>query len=588
MFPLASSSCDHPTSHAIEIGLPPDIVEATLPYLSTSDIKSLSMTNKYFYKLLDFKASDTLWHELFRKSFGSLHSNVEPLESKTNSHYMSCCELILRTRFPDESWGRLYQLRALDAKLYTWGSLKHARLGFTAASNLSVSPGAINNAGMRLQFGINSPVPVPWDAGSHAPTLEDESIACVSAGGFSFQILTKSGKLYYTGSTYSGGHRGPGPVEGAHDYNLFQQMITHTEQSLTIFNGRTPRHGGLVPINTTSRMPLERPHEDIYARFEDLEESLDQRLGGNKHIRRLFTNDVLKRDTGNPNTLSVDTKTMDNVRIQSISSGRSHILALSTDGDIYSWDGPEVERGVKLVFDGLPHKFSNPILKIGSGWNYNCVSIYNIGLVVWSSRCALQENDTEAKANYKVIHGTHEICGDEKVVDFACCANMCVFFITAKGDQLWLYSNEEVHKVGLPFPDKLVKLVGCYTMLAIFTTSACYTVNVVDGRVEETSLVKLELENEDDMFVSLATGDYHTVALTSRGKIYTWGLESELCGCLGLGSRDQMVNERRVGRIENLRSTRVIKPSLVNVDNRDYVCLAVAAGGWQTGALILE
>ncbi|SCU97172.1 LAME_0F18800g1_1 [Lachancea meyersii CBS 8951] len=577
-------------SHPIEHSLPPDIVEAALPYLSLRDIKNLSLTNRYFHKLLDFNSSDTLWHEIFRKTFGPLHSETEPLESSQNSHYLSCCEMILRNRFPDESWAQLYKLRSLKARLYTWGSLKHARLGYTASSHPSLPPEFINNAGMRLQFGINTPVQVPWDSDAEGSShrIDNNSIASVSAGGFSFQILTKSGKLYITGSTYSGGHRGPGPVEGESDYNPFQRLIMQSERSLTMFNGRTPRQGGVVPINTTSSMPLERPHENIYASFEEAERILDQKLAGNRHIRRLFTRNVTKSDLESSGIFKIDTKKLDDIKFQSVSSGRSHILALSDEGELYSWDGPDVEQGVRIIFDGLPTRETNPVVKIGSGWNYNCVSIFNIGLVVWSSRNALRENDSYAAANYKVIPNTGVCSGDDKIVDFACCTNLCVFFITARGDELRLFANDFVQKVVLPIEGRIVKLVGCYTMLAIFTTRSCYTVNVLDGQVVEQSLVKLELENSDDMFVSLSTGDYHTVALTSRGKIFTWGLESELCGCLGLGDREVIVNERHAGRIENLRSTRVLKPTLVKLGDTDYTCLAVTAAGWHTGALILS
>ncbi|SCU80922.1 LAFA_0C01794g1_1 [Lachancea sp. 'fantastica'] len=577
--------------HPIEQSLPPDIVEAALPYLSSKDIRNLSLTNKYFHKLLDFNSSGTLWHELFRKSFGSLHSDTEPLESNKNSYYMSCCELILRNRFPEDSWDKLYQIRSYKTKLYTWGSLKHARLGYTTSTYPSLPASVINNAGMRLQFGINKPVQVPWDSNtkdSASSSSEDSSIASVSAGGFSFQILTKSGKLYMTGSTYSGGHRGPGPIEGQSDYNPFQHLIMHTERSLTLFNGRTPRRGGVVPINTTSTIPLERPHENLYASFEEAERVLDQKLAGNRNIRRLFTRDIIKVDLSGSGSFNVDEENLDEIKFEAVSSGRSHILALSDQGDLYSWDGPDVEQGIKIVFNGLPTKETNPVIKIGCGWDYNCVSIFDVGLVFWRGRHAIQENEISAPANYTVIPNTNIMSGDNKIVDFACCANLCVFFINAKGDELYLYANDAVHKVLLPIEGRIVKIVGCYTMLAIFTDRSCYTVNVVEGQVVTQTLVKLELEDPEDMILSLSTGDYHTVALTSSGKIYTWGLESELCGCLGLGDREEIVNGRQVGRIGNLRSTRVIKPTLVKLGNTDYTCLAVTAAGWQTAALILD
>ncbi|CAR30487.1 SCF ubiquitin ligase complex subunit SAF1 [Lachancea thermotolerans CBS 6340] len=577
-------------SHSIEHELPPDIIEAALPYLSTQDIKNLSLTNRYFHKLLDFGKSNTLWHELFHKSFGSTHSDAEPLVSQQNHEYMSCSEAILRNRHPDKSWCDLYKLRSHDVRFYTWGCLKHARLGFTSISHGSLPASWINNAGMRLQFGVNTPVAVPWfeDEGNEKSPEADQSIACISGGGFSFQVLTRSGKLYMTGSTYSGGHKGPGPREGEHDFNSFQQIIMDTERSLTFFNGRIPHGRGALPFQGNSSATLEAPHENIYANFEDVERILDQKIPGNKHMRRLFTREVIKVERGGAPVLSVDATKLDVIKFTSVSSGRSHILALSAEGNVYSWDGPDVEQGVKIAFEGLPTKETNPVIKIGCGWNFNCVSIYNLGLVVWESREPIRENETSAGAHYKVIPSTGQVSGEGKIVDFACCANMSVFFISAAGDKLWRYANETVDEVKLPFHGKLVKLVGSYTTLAIFTENHCYAVKVTEGHMRPETFMELELDDENEKLISLSTGDYHTVALTSSGKIYTWGLESELCGCLGLGSRDEIVNERRVGRIENLRSTLVLKPSKVKIGDSDYTCVAITAGGWQTGALIVK
>ena len=90
-----------------------------------------------------------------------------------------------------------------------------------------------------------------------------------------------------------------------------------------------------------------------------------------------------------------------------------------------------------------------------------------------------------------------------------------------------------------------------------------------------------------DRFISLSTGDYHTVALTANGQIYTWGLESEMCGCLGLGTPSHIVEERQAGQFENARSIKVGKPTRVSI-GCDYTCVAITAGGWQTGALITK
>lgn len=601
------------SGHFIDQDLPPDIVEAVLPYLSSEDIKNLSLTNKYFHRLLDFERSSTLWHELFHKAFGSTNSNDEPLISKGNQGFMSCCEAIMTNKNPDKTWLALYKLRSNEANFYTWGCLKHARLGYTAVSHGNLPEVYINNAGMRLKFGINTPVRVPG-LGDASPTNskesnneqdlrdDDNTIVQISAGGFSFQILTKSGKLYSTGSTYTGGHKGPGPKDGEHDHNPFQELAANVERNFTPLRGIPIRIGGVFPINTTGVMPhrlqlprsrntavLEEPHEDIYARFQDLQDKATEFLPGNKHIRRMFVRDELEiyQNAALDADTSKSEKNLEPVKFLALSSGRSHFLALSTNNELYSWDGPEVEHGIKINLENISDSRRNPILKIGCGWNFSCALVYEVGLIIWDNRQPVKKGEGFSNANYKIIPNTAEINGDKKIVDFACCAEDCVFFINATGEELWLYSRGATRSVNLQIEGKLEKIEGSYSTLALFTDAKCYTIEVHNGGVSHDSLQLMEVEDTNDRFISLSTGDYHAVALTSTGKIFTWGLESELCGCLGLGPSNHVVLDRHVGVFENNRSIRVTKPTQVLLDS-DYTCVAITAGGWQTGALIIK
>ena len=187
--------------------LPPDIIQHTLPFLSQEDIKNLSQTNKYYHKLLNFTSSETLWHELFRKKYGTLFTNAEPLYSKITDEYNTCVEKIMVDCYPTASWESLYRLRSGNCRLYTWGSIRHGRLGYTSSSNSAVTDDMVNGH-LRFPTGVNIPVCVPWYSAEE--TSEDKSIVQISGGGFSFQILTGSGKIFSTGSTFTGGNNGPG------------------------------------------------------------------------------------------------------------------------------------------------------------------------------------------------------------------------------------------------------------------------------------------------------------------------------------------------------------------------------------------
>lgn len=600
--------------HSIEANLPPDIVEATLPYLSSNDIRNLSLTNKYFHKLLDYENSSTLWHELYHKAFGTTNTNDEPFLTKTSQDFKTCSETILLNRYPEKTWLELYNLRSSVAGLYTWGCLKHARLGYTLSSHSLISDSFVNSAGLRLKFGINSPVEVPWFVDSHPISAranswtneedsqieaniqeDDKTIVQISGGGFSFQILTKSGKLFSTGSTYNGGHKGPGPRNGEHDYNPFKDMISSIEQSYPVLRRAPIRAGGT--INTTGVMgdrhnrmadiPIELPHRDIYSSLRDMEEKVEHYLPGNKHIRRMFCRDCFDIYSLDNNSFEVAEARLNAVKFVAISSGRSHFLALDDKNELYSWDGPEVEHGIKLQFEGLPPRETNPILKIGCGWNFNCAFFYEVGLVVWRDRSPLQKGESYSRANYQVVPNTGDVNGEHKVIDFACCQDNSVFYINNEGHRLWLYSNGTTRYIDLPVNGKLSKIVGSNNTLALFTEQNCYIVTICNGEVVYDSLTKLELDDSTDRFISLSTGDYHTVALTANGQIYTWGLESEMCGCLGLGTPSHIVEERQAGQFENARSIKVGKPTRVSI-GCDYTCVAITAGGWQTGALIIK
>ncbi len=113
-----------------------------------------------------------------------------------------------------------------------------------------------------------------------------------------------------------------------------------------------------------------------------------------------------------------------------------------------------------------------------------------------------------------------------------------------------------------------------------------------------------ELQNRS--VISVVVGDYHYGALTSEGKLLTWGKFSK--GALGLG--DPVDNElgqpggfaaeeawRRTAMNADWRlmppPPDVAKPAEVRFDYQDKrkrrkYCFAAAALGWHTGALVID
>ena len=129
---------------------------------------------------------------------------------------------------------------------------------------------------------------------------------------------------------------------------------------------------------------------------------------------------------------------------------------------------------------------------------------------------------------------------------------------------------------------------------------------VLKGEVETTPevlpTVIPELQNRS--VISVVLGDYHFGALTSSGKFLTWG---QYCkGALGLGDPGKLPTGSPGGYAEEERRLRaqtlgqgsppdVAVPSEVRFDHGlkaegkvERYCFAAAAGGWHTGALVID
>ena len=111
-----------------------------------------------------------------------------------------------------------------------------------------------------------------------------------------------------------------------------------------------------------------------------------------------------------------------------------------------------------------------------------------------------------------------------------------------------------------------------------------------------------ELQNES--IISVVLGDFHFGALTSSGKLLTWGDYRR--GALGLGDPGDLPvgspggfaggeDKLQAQRYGSGNPPAVGIPSEVRFDHdstgrekKKQCCLVVAAGGWQTGALVVD
>ena len=119
--------------------------------------------------------------------------------------------------------------------------------------------------------------------------------------------------------------------------------------------------------------------------------------------------------------------------------------------------------------------------------------------------------------------------------------------------------------------------------------------------IQPTLIPKLQYQS----VISIVVGDYHYGALTSTGRLFTWGSFSK--GALGLGdpvtlpvgSPGGFNNEGDIEVTRNARGWMPIEPNDVEIPTevrfdhmfegeRKTYCFAVAAAGWHMGALVFD
>lgn len=583
--------------------LPPEILQNTLPLLSIDDLKNLSRTNKYYHKLLDIQNSETVWKEIYHQTFATPQNDDEPFPTKEENMFTLCSEQIISTVEKGKTWRERYAIRAKQTQLYTWGLQRHGRLGYIGSSNpalRSVRNSSQNSNQLAPNYdpawlAVYLPTPVPWFS---QDKMDDFIITNITSGGFSFQILTKSGKIFSTGSSFTGGLRGPGPAEGQQDFDEFQHYVREIErrtQQITsaVHNGPTPTniqpHTFLLSANrvAASRGHISvgnTQHLDIYEKLKKLQTDIEETVDGNPHIQRMLPKEVLPSLNSSEDDIpTVNKETLNSLKFKAVASGRSHFVGLSGAGDVYIWDDPDINSGIKMKFGSLPDSETHPIMKIGCGWNFTCVYKRDIGLITWRERDALKQGETSCEAHYEVIPFTGDTQGPNKVVDFTCLSDGVVYFITQDQRYLHCYRNKIHEEFTTPIEEKLLKISSCHNCLILFTENHCFSFSLDGNDILLNTIRRIDLQDPDDRVISVSGGDYHTLMLTKNGQLYSTGIESQRCGSLGLG----IYTDQSWGHLEGNNDVRVEQPTKIDIGEGN-VCVAIAAGGWQSSALIIK
>lgn len=263
-----------------------------------------------------------------------------------------------------------------------------------------------------------------------------------------------------------------------------------------------------------------------------------------------------------------------------VNSGGKHCLALTSEGEVYSWGEGE---------DG----------KLGHGNRHNCerpklieslsgVGVVDIACGSAHSACITSAGHvmTWGKGRYgRLGHGDSEdqlrpriveaVLG-YRAVDIACGSGDAQTICITDDDNVWSWGDGDYGKLGrggsdgCKFPVKIESLAGlgvikveCGSQFSVALTrsGAVYTWGKGDyhrlghGTVDHVRRPRKVAALQGKKIVSIATGSLHCVACSDAGEVFTWGDNDE--GQLGDGTVSAVQRPRLVQALQGKHIVKV-------------------------------
>lgn len=267
--------------------------------------------------------------------------------------------------------------------------------------------------------------------------------------------------------------------------------------------------------------------------------------------------------------------------VRQFSAGRSHVLALSDSGRIWSWNNIEhAALHVKFLTVDLKESArstkAGAVKKVVAGWNKSAALVAGTGIVLWDP-LSRSHDETEIEDAALVLetatvpHSGHEResnsvrvktrdaaadTGTGEVLNFICLEHFVVFsthtgkIFAAKitwddrqqpiSDifEITLSATQPSANGEAPFA---TDVQGSFRSFAIFTRDGA----VLTGDQDHLEAFCSAIPNppslrripalQNTQVISIAFGDYHFHALHASGHITSYGTEPQGCGALGLG-----------------------------------------------------
>lgn len=296
--------------------------------------------------------------------------------------------------------------------------------------------------------------------------------------------------------------------------------------------------------------------------------------------------------------------------VSSFSSGRAHILALTDNGNILSWD--RINAKAFVIHSRHGGKFAGKPDRVVAGWGESSAYIPDLGLLYWRpvTNDTLNDEQDVKGVNEKIIPYTARRTEGETVVEV-------VAHIVLEGLMVWITSESKVFASDISIrndeatepdssptqipgyfdgTDVLKDIQGSFRHFVIFTESGRVLAGDVDyiRRCMESARAALrdlgdaaedpakweDLETliasrpadvpalQNTGVIVVRFGDWHYHALHSDGKITSHGHEPESCGALGLGQAQNGGRLRGMVKLPgSMRSDTKMRP-IANVTGR--------------------
>ncbi|XP_040568701.2 LOW QUALITY PROTEIN: E3 ubiquitin-protein ligase HERC2-like [Lepeophtheirus salmonis] len=269
-----------------------------------------------------------------------------------------------------------------------------------------------------------------------------------------------------------------------------------------------------------------------------------------------------------------------NIKTVSVNSGGKHCLALSADGEVYSWgEGQDGKLGHgsrtscdrPRVIEALRGK---DVIAISCGGAHSSAITANGELYTWGRGRygRLGHGDVEDQLKPKLI----EYLIDHRVIDVACGSGDAQTLCITDDDNVWSFGDGDYGKLGrggsdgCKAPEKIDSLAGlgavkveCGSQFSVCLTrsGSVFTWGKGDyhrlghGTEDHVRRPKKVASLQSKKVISIATGSLHCVACTDQGEVYTWGDNDE--GQLGDGSTNAIQRPRLVASLQGKKINKV-------------------------------